>query len=409
MSTCFLFASAALAQDPDIYSPPTQSTQLGCKCVGACQTSYDVNCHVDLWCEVDRQECNNGVAHFSPQRQVHYDYCTYPAYWPYESKTAAEKQALLMKKILDDPVPQEWPKTTDMYDASMFISLNAVADVFPQPRKKYMHAIGAVAPVRFVSTGDHPYTGLFKGAEHGLLRAGMTLPAKPRDGKWFNGVIPGVALKLFRDGLPSSNAVLIPDVKPQACGSNFFDGYFSTHIVETDPDSSPFTIFAGAKLAQATACSNQVGTSNIAAESGQISTQDVFPFKLEFFTSTLQRPIDCNDFPGSLANFTSLPMGTRLYSVYATQNPQSPRSLIGYIELTGEFTMSKFGDTQLFFMHQALEDDLKFRSEWTASPDVGCTFSPWLLQPPVNLGCALCQADGCGSNDTMLATDKFFA
>jgi len=242
-----------------------------------------------------------------------------------------------------------------------------------------------------------------------LLRAGMTLPAKPRDGKWFDGVIPGVALKLFRDGLPSSNAVLIPDVKPQACGSNFFDGYFSTHIAETDPDSSPFVNFAGPKLTQATACSNQVGTSNIAAESGQISTQDVFPFKLDFFTSALQQPIDCNDFPGSLANFTSIPTGTPLYSVYATQNPQSPRTLIGHIELTGEFTMSKFGDTQLFFMHQALEDDLKFRSEWTASPDVGCTFSPWLLQPPVNLGCALCQADGCGSNDTMLATDKFFA
>merc|ERR1712228_78104 len=108
---------------------------------------------------------------------------------------------------------------TDMYDVSMFISLNAVADVFPQPRKKYMHALGSVAPVRFVSDIHHPYSGLFKGAEHGLIRVGMTLPAKPKDGKHFEGVIPGVALKLFRDGLPSSNVVLIPDVKPQACGS----------------------------------------------------------------------------------------------------------------------------------------------------------------------------------------------
>merc|ERR1711920_958614 len=97
------------------------------------------------------------------------------------------------------------------------------------------------------------------------------------------------------------------------------------------------------------------------------------------------------------------------YQVYATQNPQSSRTLIGHIELTGNFAMSNFGDTQLFFQHQPLEEDLKFRPEWAASPDVGCVFPPWLYQPPVNLGCTLCQLDGCGTNDTMLATDEIFA
>lgn len=397
--------SLVASQDADVYAPATQSTKLGCRCVSECKTSYDISCHADLWCEVESQQCEFGAAHFAPQREIHFDYCTYPAFWPYETKSAAAKQELLMAKVRADPTPQEWPIITGMYDVSMFISLNAVADVFPQPRKKYMHAIGTVAPVRFVSTGDHPYTGLFKGAEHGLLRAGMTLPAHPRDGKYFDGVIPGVALKLFRDGLPSSNVVLIPDVMPQACGSNFFDGYFSSHIVVSE-GASPFLGFASPKLNQGTACANQVGTSNLAADGGQVSESDVFPFKLEFFTAEHHCPIDCDDFSGSLANFSSIiPDGVTLYDVYATRNPGDSRQLIGRIELTGAFTTSDFGDKQLFFMHQAVEDDFRFKPEWIASPDVGCTFAPWMYQPPVNLGCTLCHDDGCGSNDTMLESD----
>jgi len=272
-----------------------------------------------------------------------------------------------------------------------------------------MHAIGTVAPVKFVSAGDHPYTGLFNGAEHGLLRAGMTLPGAPIDGVWFDKVIPGVALKLFRDGLPSSNIVLIPDVKPQECDSNFFAGYFSTHILETDPLQSPFVGFAGKKLAQATACTNQVGTSNIAAQSGQLSSNVVFPFKVEFYTTQHNVPIACSDFPGSLSNFSSIAPDSRLFDVYATQNPGDERKLIGHLDLTGNFAMSDFGDRNLFFMHQPVEDDFRLRPDWLAAPDVGCSYTPWLVQPPVELGCAVCQGDGCGHNSTMLNTDAFFA
>jgi hypothetical protein len=321
-----------------------------------------------------------------------------------------EKHDIVMKKIHANPTPQAWPSPiTDMWDVSMFISVNAVADVFPQPRKKYMHAIGTVAPVKFVSAGNHPYTGLFQGADHGLIRAGMTLPASPQDGVWFDKVIPGVALKLFRDGRPSSNVVLIPDVKPQECNSNFFDGYFSTHIAMTDSAQSPFVGFAGKKLGQATACTNQVGTSNVAAQSGHVTTNDVFPFKLEFYTPQHNFPIACNDFVGSLSNFSTIPPDARLYDVYATQNPGDERQLIGHLDLTGSFTMSDFGDKNLFFMHQPVEDDFKLRPDWIASPDVGCAYSPWSVQPPVEFGCFLCKGAGCGDNSTMLTTDVVFA
>jgi len=272
-----------------------------------------------------------------------------------------------------------------------------------------MHALGAVAPVRFVSVGNHPYTGLFKGAEHGLLRVGMTLPSKPMDGKYFDGVIPGVALKLFRDGLPSSNIVLIPDVKPQVCNSNFFDGLFSTHIALTDPETSPFLGFASHKLLQATACGNQVGTSAMAAQGGQIGDGEVFPFKVEFSTQQHQRLIDCDDFAGSLANFSSISPHAALFDVYATENPGSERTLIGYIELKDPFTTSDFGDKQLFFMHQPVEDDFSLRPDWLLHADAGCGINPWGTQPSRSWGCTLCDGDACGTNDTMLATDVFLA
>lgn len=182
------------------------------------------------------------------------------------------------------PTPQHWPTITDMYAVSMFISANAVADVFPQPRGKYMDALGAVVPVRFISAGNHAYTGLLKGAEHGLLRAGMALPSRPMDGKYFGGVILGVALNFFRDGLPRSNIVFIPDVKFLVCNSNFFDGLFSAHIAQIDPETSPFLSFASRKFPQAIACGAQVGTSAMTARGGQISDGEVFPFKVALST-----------------------------------------------------------------------------------------------------------------------------
>merc|ERR1712232_1406134 len=117
--------------------------------------------------------------------------------------------------------------------------------------------------------------------------------------------------------------------------------------------------------------------------------------KLEFFTAQHRQPIDCDDFPGSLANFSSIPSDARLYNVYATENPGSERQLIGHIELKGHFTTSDFGDKQLFFMHQPVEDDFRLRPEWLPYPDAGCIFTPWATQPPVDWGCLLCKADGC--------------
>jgi hypothetical protein len=49
------------------------------------------------------------------------------------------------------------------------------ADAMPETwygstRTKYIHSVGAIGKCSFVSTGDHPYTGIFEGADYGFCR-----------------------------------------------------------------------------------------------------------------------------------------------------------------------------------------------------------------------------------------------
>ena len=64
-----------------------------------------------------------------------------------------------------------------------------------QKREKLTHILGVVANVKYESTGDHEYTGMFQGGEYGILRlsSGQLThdPAK--------GMISSFAMKLFRD------------------------------------------------------------------------------------------------------------------------------------------------------------------------------------------------------------------
>ena len=74
-----------------------------------------------------------------------------------------------------------------------------VTDVAPPGYSKPIHPRGALAKVQFQSSGGHDYSGLFQGADHGLLRLSVT--GDPSD----RGFAPGLALKLLVDGKRSEN------------------------------------------------------------------------------------------------------------------------------------------------------------------------------------------------------------
>jgi len=52
-------------------------------------------------------------------------------------------------------------------------------ELFGHTRTKYIHSVGTVGKVKFVSSGNHPFTGVWEGAQHGLIR--LSSAAEPSD------------------------------------------------------------------------------------------------------------------------------------------------------------------------------------------------------------------------------------
>jgi len=67
-------------------------------------------------------------------------------------------------------------KLPGIFVESMSPTFNAKGDTMPSEmfglstRKKYIHSVGSTGKVRFVSSGSHPFTGIFKGADYGIIR-----------------------------------------------------------------------------------------------------------------------------------------------------------------------------------------------------------------------------------------------
>ena len=69
-------------------------------------------------------------------------------------------------------------------------------------REKYIHSVGVVGKVKLVpvSTEDSQFSGIFKGADFGLIRLSCALA--PTD-----YLAPGMGLKFLRDDMDSANLV----------------------------------------------------------------------------------------------------------------------------------------------------------------------------------------------------------
>ena len=74
-------------------------------------------------------------------------------------------------------------------------------------RLKTIHSQGNVAKAEWISTDDHPYTGMFTGADTGFARLSTMIPvvapADVEDGQ--NVMNPTIAVKFLRDYMDSAN------------------------------------------------------------------------------------------------------------------------------------------------------------------------------------------------------------
>ena len=179
----------------------------------------------------------------------------------------------------------------------------------------------------------------------------------------------------------------MPGLDSQACSvPNFFAKNFSNHL--PNPTQVDFAkSLLKRKFWQASYCPLMVGISDFASPlAGQnASAPPISPFRIDLVPAAgLSVDIPCDDYAAGLKNFAALKAGTALFDVHATAAPGETPAVIGTISTTGAFTTSKFGDEQLFFRHQYMEDDWNMHPEWLAKIDkvTQCGMSCSGVDPP---------------------------
>jgi hypothetical protein len=306
----------------------------------------------------------------------------------YMKKSAIEKSALIWKNVQENSSPADWFSTIRLlgiFAEGMCPSFTAPGDELPYTnwimgyRKKYIHTVGAIGKVNWVSKGKHPYTGLFKGATHGYVR--LSLAAAPE--KSPPQTAPGLAVKFLRDGIDSGNFVAMFGVDGQKSW-NFFKNDFWNHIA---PPASSLLMKLGAKFATATNNIQQVGLSDFAkyGNDGKEEKVVTFPYKLRFHRPGGDKEYQDEYHGDFLDDLRKVETGV-LYQVWAMDKPKElggTESHIADLELTSKLQTSKWGDEKMFFRHQDMGADLVIHPEWnqyTAAyrkvdkPNVVCPF-----------------------------------
>ena len=127
----------------------------------------------------------------------------------------------------------------------------------------------------WVSTEDHPYTGIFKGADAGYVRLSSAAPVNVDTPL----MQPGMGVKFLRDGADSAGFVAMYGVDGQA-SLNFFEHDWSNHIPAVQDKS---LIPLALRFKTETDWIQTVGLSEMASmDQAGVAETPVFPWSLRF-------------------------------------------------------------------------------------------------------------------------------
>ena len=220
----------------------------------------------------------------------------------------------------------------------------------PAGREKLVHALGAVAKVEFLPDASTPYTGMFKGGV-GVIR--MSLAKDPGA----DGFVPGVALKLMSDGIPSANMEVMLSIDGQGANFDFFANTFSNII----PDAVGF----GSKIivnifSKVSATPGHLDVNGFAAQDrrGRAVSAPVAPAQVFFVPAASVRAVPRRNSPDVdfREDLAAIPDGSTLYDVYGAHAVGEAPSHIGTVITRSEVISSRFGDEGLFFKHEKHAD-----------------------------------------------------
>lgn len=279
----------------------------------------------------------------------------------YEALSAGEKSELLFAQIQATKfaVLPELKSVSPLkfIFSHLLLKMDRVSDEAPSGYEKSIHAHGATAKVELEAI-KNPYTGLFQGAPHGIIRLSVTSDPKGED------FAPGMGLKLLIDGRPSENVSALYKLSGQQSDHNFFKNELS-HIIPIQLDLK--SIFSMSNFGRVTRNPTKTSVTPFAAVDklgGQIA-EPIAPAQIYFVpNAALAAKSEVHDFREDLLK---IPTGSVLYDIYASdergtnfRNIDEARRekavKIGRIISRSPFIASDFGDRRLFFRHYRYED-----------------------------------------------------
>ena len=198
----------------------------------------------------------------------------------YLAQTASCKKRQIWNKVTADRSINRWfdgPDLMPLFTQDMNLSFDHTGDTMPEGRVKMTHPRGVTSKVAFIPTADSPYTGMFRGAKHGIMRISETVRTSPE----VNQTSPGFGIKFLRDGMDSADTVTMFSFDGQA-SHNYFANRWSTHLNEPVNECSRETI--GKKLAETTPHIGAMSVMNWGKhdEEGNEEEEPKWPFILEF-------------------------------------------------------------------------------------------------------------------------------
>jgi hypothetical protein len=293
---------------------------------------------------------------------------TYNVPKDYENLDACAKQEILWNKVVATQ-HSELPKFKNfgffqligMSVQQLTKKTKYQSDISPKGWKKYLHRRGSVAKIKLEHIQGHNYTGLFTGAECGLMRLSLTYkPSKKKN------VAPGLALKILKDGTPSSNVSALYLLDGQEENHNFFKNPLSNIV--------PIGTGVGLKLvhsifARVTKYPEQLMLEDFSKTSstGNKVEKNISP-KHIFFVPNEKLSFSEEDHDVR-EDFHKIKSGTLLYTIYAVDEKLKSFDYYDYekdhikeflksatpiakIVSTSPFISSQFGDSGLFFRHE---------------------------------------------------------
>jgi len=243
----------------------------------------------------------------------------------------------------------------------MNLSFDTVSDTMPADRIKRTHPVGTTTLMEFIAKDDTPYTGIFKGCKHAVMRISefaTTAPEMPH-------TTPGHGMKFLRDGMASANWFMMFAFDGQT-SFNFFKNRWTNILREMENECARESI--GKHLAEVTDFPGGMSVMELAQfDQYGVEIKDFhWPFQIEVEPYDVYGWTDeyQNDF---LDQLSVIPANTAMFKVFAYDEPPEhggEEKLIGWLVSRSETTSSLWGDEMLHFQHHRYEDDIRNRPHY---------------------------------------------